>query len=106
MIKARIVGTIKNEITDYLGGDEVERGEKRTVVWPGVEVHYIDGKDVVASANYYMRQGSAIQDMTDIEERIKVEVDRLNQERVKDERKVVSKRIPVELIESVGREFK
>mgnify|MGYP001606482702 CR=1 FL=1 len=83
MIKAKIRNRLAQEIEDYLGGDPVERGERRVGVYPGVEVVYYDpntGKEY-GSASYFLRPRSAFEVMDDVKTYVRKEIARLEAER-------------------------
>lgn len=88
MIKAFIRSTLEPEVmTDYLGGDETERGEERVGTYPGVEVVYYDDEigDVEDEtshkgiAHYFLRPGSALETIDDVKERVQGEIARLTE---------------------------
>lgn len=86
-IRAFIRGTATQEITDFLGGDPIIRGEERTGTYPGVEVLYYDDTagtpDDEAShrgiCSYFLRPGSALETMDDVLERVRAEIARITQ---------------------------
>lgn len=88
MIRAHVSRTVSEQVTDYLGGDPVLRGEERTGVYPGVEVIFYD--DTIGGpeneqarlgiASYILRPRSNLETMEDVKDKVAREIARLTAE--------------------------